>query len=179
MSSAYETTLTLSDENGFLDRLITRDALGVITKIICFYPDKSVRNTAEMRGDVQHGEFISFHPNGEIEQHGFFINGKKNGRFISNYPSGRLWIEQHYLNGKLHGEISYYDEQTGNRTLRMNLRHDVLHGLYETYDMNGRVTSSVTYNIGALESVPNGYDQKTGLARLSFFRRYASPWART
>jgi antitoxin component YwqK of YwqJK toxin-antitoxin module len=174
-----ETSVQHHSPDGVLERLVTRNASGHITKITEFHPDRSVRSITDIKDDLPHGDFSAFHPNGQIAEQGRYLHGKKNGRFVTNYVSGALWIEQHYLNDKLHGEVSYYDEQTGKRTLRMHLRHDVLHGVYETFDEQGQVTSSVTYNIGALESVPEGFDRKTGLSRIGFFRRYYAPWART
>ena len=147
--AAMPVTLPHYDADGVLQNIVTVDESGAVNSVTEFYPDRSVKATYEMKSGMKDGEFISFYPNGEIDEYGFFIADKKNGRYTKNHPNGALWIEQTFMSGKLHGKVCYYDAQTGRMTLRMHLRQDVLHGLYESFDSFGRKQASVNYRGGA------------------------------
>ncbi len=146
--AAMPVSLPHYDAKGILQDIVTVDENGQVNSVTEFYPDKSVKATYEMRNGLKDGEFISFYPNGEIDEYGFYMADKKNGRYTKNHPNGALWIEQTFLAGKLHGKVCYYDADTGAMTLRMHLRNDVLHGLYESFDTKGRRQSSIQYRGG-------------------------------
>ena len=59
--------------------------------------------------NLKHGEFKSYHENGNLDIHCHYINGKRHGEYKIYHHNGQLLCHCHYNNGKQHGEYkSYY-----------------------------------------------------------------------
>lgn len=147
-------TVPSYDDRGVLQSLTTLDPKGQPMSVTDYYEDGSTRASYEVANGFWDGEFISFHPNGEVDEYGFYVMGRKDGRFTKNHPNGKLLSEQYYLKGKLHGRSSYFDGETGQLTLRMHFKNDLLDGLYESFYKDGSREMSVRYDAGNSDDTP-------------------------
>lgn len=54
------------------------------------------------------GEFIEYHPNGNIKTKGLLKNGKRTGVWISYFINGKVQSESKFDKGKLNGKTAAY-----------------------------------------------------------------------
>jgi antitoxin component YwqK of YwqJK toxin-antitoxin module len=58
--------------------------------------------------DITDGEFIEYHPNGNIKTKGLLKNGKRTGVWTSYFVSGKVQSESKFDKGKLNGKTATY-----------------------------------------------------------------------
>ena len=58
--------------------------------------------------DIADGEFIEYHPNGNIKTKGLLKNGKRTGVWTSYFVSGKVQSESKFDKGKLNGKTATY-----------------------------------------------------------------------
>ena len=58
--------------------------------------------------DIADGEFIEYHPNGNIKTKGLLKNGKRTGVWIAYHNNGNIYSENKYKKGVLNGKTAAY-----------------------------------------------------------------------
>jgi antitoxin component YwqK of YwqJK toxin-antitoxin module len=48
----------------------------------------------------RHGEYFSYHSNGQLWNKGNYVNGKEHGEFVEYNKNGQLLFKENYVNGK-------------------------------------------------------------------------------
>jgi antitoxin component YwqK of YwqJK toxin-antitoxin module len=76
-----------------------------------YFPDgKTVFTKSDFVDGKQHGEYIEYFQNGNVNYKYSFKNGIEDGEWIWNNEAGQLLKKENYKDGQLNGEwITYYD----------------------------------------------------------------------
>ena len=87
---------------------------------------------------------VSFKKYGEIKN-GEFINGKKHGEWLTYHQNGQLSELINYKDGKWHGlrELFY---PNGQKWIKENFKEGKRNGLSEAYNPTGELSSKVNYH---------------------------------
>lgn len=141
--------LTLRDsigrvlEQGFLDENGLQTGNWII-----YYPEKGMpyKLTSFVAGK-QNGLYFFFNQIGQITLMSSHIDNELDGPW-AKYRFGRLEEEAHYKAGKLHGPNSKYDIREGYLQSRTEYRDGIQHGMYRTYNKEGKVTTEYEFRDG-------------------------------
>ena len=55
-----------------------------------------------------HGEFVSYHDNGQVHVKCNYKKGKLHGDYVSHWPDGQIHVKCAYVKGERHGEYVIY-----------------------------------------------------------------------
>lgn len=144
-----------------------------------YYPDGSIQMETEMKGDMMHGKFVSYHKNGKKESEIFYIDNEANGIYNKYYYHGTLQETGTYVDGKLKGVYKFFDEK-GRLFKEVQYQDNVLNGPMVEYSA-GIVKIMGNYKNGAMDGAWSYWDidgSKIGVADFDngngFYRNYYS-----
>lgn len=84
----------------------------------------------------QHGEYIEYLPNGQVNYKRNYANGAEDGEWIEYFENGNVRKKQTYKNGQLNGEwITYYEN--GQTRVKGQFENGEEVGEWFAYDENG------------------------------------------
>ena len=89
----------------------------------------------------------------KFEQH--YVDGKQNGVWRTWYDDDQhtLWFEQHYVDGKMDGvQKCWYNNDQHTLKSEQHYVNGKRHGQWLTFDVNGNITSDITYDNGVKQS---------------------------
>ena len=70
----------------------------------------------------KHGEYKSWHSEGQLREHSFYVNDQRHGEFKIWHENGQLGKHCFYVNGENHGEYKWWlsDGQLGGHSFFVN-----------------------------------------------------------
>lgn len=75
-----------------------------------FSDGKTVYQKSDFVDGKQHGEYVEYLQNGNINYKRSYANGAEDGEWIEYYDNGNISKKENYKDGQLNGEwITYYD----------------------------------------------------------------------
>jgi len=122
------------------------------------------------------GEYLSYHPNGELKQKGQYVNNKMSGLWKYYYPTGALKeavqfknnkeegpYKAYHQNGQLKAEGTYENENrqgpwkvyhpNGVLEEQANYVDDWEEGIIEVFDSSGTKIKAITYKQGRVQNL--------------------------
>jgi hypothetical protein len=96
-----------------------------------------------------HGDFFSYHENGELEYFCHYVNGLKHGKELEFYHNSQMFREGHYVNDQKHGKFLRFDFY-GNLETECTFVFDEVHGDVIHYYSDGEIFEKKTFNNGEL-----------------------------
>jgi hypothetical protein len=101
------------------------------------------RENGTIKNGKHEGEWVTYHPNGQLSGRGSWKNGEREGLFVGYHSNGRYAGKANFKNGKWEGEwVSYYDD--GKLKKKGNYNNDKKEGEWVYYLSNGKVYSPET-----------------------------------
>lgn len=112
-------------------------------------------------GEIRHGPFASWFPNGAREMRGEYLDGTPHGRWTSWHPSGAQSGEVTFVHGRPTGMLlGWYP--SGQASFVGGFRDGVAIGTVETFDPQGRMRSAVDYGPDGKERSRRAWDDANG-----------------
>lgn len=85
-----------------------------------------------------HGEYKTWHNNGQLCEHSNYIHGKQHGEQKEWYEDGQLYEHSFYIRGKLHGVHKEWYED-GSLSSQTSHANGILHGESKLWHNNGNL----------------------------------------
>ena len=100
---------------------------------------------AENEVGISPGEFVEYHPNGNIKMKGRYnSDNQREGLWISYYDNNVKWSESYYVNGKLDGHsLTFFPN--GQIRYRGEYDMDEKVGTWTFYSESGEITKEENY----------------------------------
>lgn len=112
-----------------------------------FDENKRLIVKGSIKGETMNGEIFDYEDDGRI-YHYFMKNGVIDGRF-ELYINDKLYLTSSYAGGKEEGlRNTYYP--SGKLSSSVIISNDLLNGLYESFDENGRTVCRIPYKNGVI-----------------------------
>jgi antitoxin component YwqK of YwqJK toxin-antitoxin module len=126
----------------------------------------------DLKGDVQHGTWRSFHPNGKVRDSCSKMEGLTQGLLFNYDDQGKLLRKERYKDGKQEGITEVYYKE-GPKQSETGYRAGMRHGGFAAWALNGSVVTRGSYSMGVPSGVwqefhPNG--QVRARSRLAEWR---------
>lgn len=99
------------------------------------------------KGELKHGEFISYYENGLPSWVINFSYDKLDGDFISFNPNGKVKFQGSYKDDLLWGKFTYFKED---ETIKAKFKRGVLNGWLYKYDSNNKKVQAIKYYYGKM-----------------------------
>lgn len=90
------------------------------------------------------GEYLSYHPNGNLKQKGKYVNNTMSGLWTYYYPSGNLKEEVNFKRNVEDGPYKAYHEN-GQLKAEGNYENENRQGLWKVYHPNGVLEEAANY----------------------------------
>ena len=123
----------------------------------------------EAGGEVQHGYWQYFYPNGILESAGLYKNGLQHNEWTNWYDNGQVESFGDYSKGKKDGRW-YLFYETGEKKASGKYDNDLEDGYWTFWYKNGKVETEGYYNDGKREGRRTYYDEngnKTWVGKFS------------
>jgi antitoxin component YwqK of YwqJK toxin-antitoxin module len=107
---------------------------------------------ANTNGDgILHGVYKRYYPNGVLMVKCNFNNGLLDGEYFGFYKNGGTKRKLIFINGELNGPATFYHLGEKIKTI-CYFNSNKFNGTLRTFDINGNLLISKTYNYNILES---------------------------
>jgi len=94
--------------------------------------------------EIENGEHLSWHENGQIYEKYNYVNGKLNGEYLEWYDNGEICQKCNYVDGKLNGEyLDWYEN--GQMCIKCNYIAECKNGEYLKWYKNGQLNAKFNY----------------------------------
>ena len=95
--------------------------------------DRIFSNQGGYAGNLLHGEYVEYGPDGTLLLKGHYDRGVRSGTWLSWYPEGAIKEKRHYVNGAPDGQITCYGPD-GRIHFDATYRKGILHGKMTTVE---------------------------------------------
>ena len=140
-------------------------------------PSDRVEFKKTEQGEVAHGSYSSWWPNGQLATQGEYSDGQQHGAWLGWYPNGRPEFEAHFDLGVLNGVWREWREN-GSPITDGGYESGRRNGLWREYDTHGALIAQTRYENGEARGLTYGPGlltrteiDATGGRRVFTFRR--------
>ncbi len=113
-------------------------------RIMLRYAEGKLLSEMQMVGNVPHGPFQTYFPNGSIQVKAMYVNGMLSGEKKFYYLSGTLSATMSYVDNVLHGDVFHYFTN-GNLQRHIQSVNGVHNGARVEYFISGKLRSASKY----------------------------------
>ncbi len=148
---------------------------------------------SDVQDNVERGNWIFYHNNGEKRAEGVLVNGEKDGVWTYYNENGNLKTKEIYKGGLVEGELvaynsngtlaqksnyrnnkeegeSLYFNYAGFPLSKMTMKDDEIEGLYTFYYDNGSVCYTIEYDKGKRNGAYTVFYENNTLKKTSFYK---------
>lgn len=116
-------------------------------KRIIYYSSGQVRQEQSFRRGYDHGAWITYFPNGEIDSLITYSYDYKTGVYRKGTPEGEWIITGEFMFGKRHGTWTWFNGKADPDSV-LTYENGELNGLWEEYYSNGQLREKCSYFAG-------------------------------